>query len=82
MVNLAEETEYAELKKRMEKEMFTRLLEEGDPRVFNRGDIFDRYPDVSGAKQFWNRMHSGEKVPFGWINASDFEPEGSGLEVN
>lgn len=75
MVNLAEETQYAELKNRMEKEMFTRLQDEGDPRVFNRGDIFDRYPDVSGAKQFWNRMHSGETVPSGWINASDFEPE-------
>lgn len=75
MINLAEKAEFCELKRKMEKEMFTRLLEQGDPRVFNRGSIFDQYPDVSGAYQFWNRTHSGEKVSSGWINESDFEPE-------
>ncbi len=82
MVDLADRPEYETLKRKMEKEMIARLVEQEDPRVFGRGDVFDRYPDVSGAHQFWNRTRAGERVPSGWVNETDFEPTASGLEVS
>lgn len=75
IVNLIDKAAYASVKKAMEKEMATRLLEQNDPRMLNKGYVFDQYPDASGAHDFWNRTKAGEKIPFGWINATDFEPE-------
>ena len=80
MVDLAKKPEYELLKRRMEKEMTARLVEQEDPRMFGRGEQFDRYPDMSGAYQFWNRTKAGEKVPSGWISETDFEPVASGLK--
>ena len=79
MVDLAGKPEYELLKRRMEKEMTARLVEQEDPRMFGRGRQFDYYPDMSGAYQFWNRTKAGEKVPSGWISETDFEPVASGL---
>lgn len=82
MTDLSGREAYLPLMRRMEKEMTARLVEQEDPRMFGRGDVFDRYPDMSSACQFWNRTKAGEKVPSGWINDTDFEPEASGLEVS
>ena len=82
LANLAGNPDYEALKHRMEKEMTLRLVEQEDPRMFGRGDVFDRYPDMSGAYQFWNRTKMGEKVPSGWINDTDFEPGASGLRTD
>lgn len=82
MVDLSEDPDYEDLKRRMEKEMTLRLVEQEDPRMFGRGEIFDCYPDMSGAYQFWNRTKKGEKVASGWIEKTDFEPEASGLPVD
>lgn len=73
MVNLADMPEYESLKRKLEKEMTLRLVEQEDPRMFGRGYIFDEYPDVSPAHQFWNRTKAGEKVESGWVNPSDFQ---------
>lgn len=81
MVDLSEKSEYELLKQKMEKEMTIRLVEQEDPRMFGRGEVFDRYPDMSVAYQFWNRTKAGEKVPSGWIDKTDFEPGASGLNV-
>lgn len=81
MINLAETPEYETLMRKMEKEMTARLVEQEDPRMFGRGEEFDRYPDMSVAYQFWNRIKAGEKVPSGWVNDTDFEPGASGLNV-
>lgn len=75
MNNLSVQEEYAGIREAMEKEMTARLLEQGDPRMYGKGYIFDEYPDVSPARQFYNRTKAGEKVPFGWIEKSDFETE-------
>lgn len=45
--------------------MTARLVEQEDPRIFGRGEIFDKFPDMSSAYQFWNRTKVGEKVPQG-----------------
>lgn len=82
MVDLAEKEEYRSLMRKMEKEMTARLVEQEDPRMFGRGEEFDRFPDMSGAYQFWNRTKAGETVPSKWIEETDFEPLASGLNVN
>lgn len=81
MVDLSQISEYEPLMRRMEKEMTARLVEQEDPRMFGRGEVFDRYPDMSVAYQFWNRTKAGEKVPSGWVNDTDFEPGASGLNI-
>lgn len=82
MVDLSDKVEYVSLMRKMEKEMTARLVEQEDPRIFGRGEIFDKFPDMSSAYQFWNRTKVGEKVPSGWINKTDFEPDASGLQIN
>lgn len=82
MNNLVGKEEYQKIKIQMEKEMITRLLDEGDPRTYGKGYIFDRYPNTSGARQYWNRTKAGEKVSHGWINETDIEPAASGLDVS
>lgn len=82
MINLAKKNEYKEIMQKLEQEMTQKLVEQKDLRSFGKGYIFDSYPDVSKAKQVWNRMKAGEKVPCLWIEKTDFEPEASGLKVN
>lgn len=82
MVNLIDREDYRQIKENMEKEMTVRLVEQGDPRMYNKGEIFDRYPDVSGARQFYNRTKAGEKVGSGWVDKTDFEPGVSGLDIS
>lgn len=82
LINLNGKPEYEALKRKMEKEMTARLVEQEDPRIFGRGELFDRYPDMSGAYQFWNRTKAGEKVPAKWINETDFEPLASSLQAD
>ena len=82
LVNLADDTAYEPLIRKMEKEMTARLVEQEDPRMFGRGEVFDRYPDMSGAYLYWDRVKAGEEVEHGWINETDIEPAGSGLTVD
>lgn len=75
LVNLIADSSYQTIRTNLEKEMTARLLEQGDPRMYNKGYIFDSYPDASGARLFWNRMKNGENPSAGWINRSDMEEE-------
>ena len=47
---------------------------QNDPRMFNRGYVFDEYPyaDDSG-QNFYERYMRGEKLRAGWVNPTDFE---------
>ncbi len=50
------------------------LKEQGDPRMFGKGDVFDEYIYSSaGTRNFYERYMKGEKVKAGWVNPSDFE---------
>lgn len=80
MKNLATDDNYSTLKNKMREEMFKRLVEQGDPRVFGNGYIFDNYPDMSEAHNYWERTRDGEKVRTVWINDSDFDPEAGKTE--
>lgn len=75
MVNLADKEEYKETMERMEHEMESRLTAQNDPRMEGRGEIFDKYPNMSKSHDYYNRVKAGEKLPANWINESDFDPE-------
>ena len=73
MKNLAEDETLAELKAKMTEEMKQKLTEQGDPRILGKGDIFDNYPYSGAVKNYYNRYTSGEKVPAGWVNETDYD---------
>lgn len=73
MNNLVREERYAELKLEMEIEMVQKLTEQGDPRIFGEGDIFDKYPYQGDVQNYYNRFMAGEKVKAGWVNETDYE---------
>jgi len=74
LMNLAAGSRHAAVKGRLQKRMVTRLKEQGDPRMFGKGDVFDKYRySNSGTRNFYERYLRGEKVRAGWVNPSDFE---------
>lgn len=76
ITNLAEVPHHAERRARMEKEMTSELEAQKDPRMFGRGDLFDRYPiTTDSSRHFYDRFRRGEKPKAGWVNETDFEPE-------
>ena len=72
MLNLAYKVKYKQLKKELYSILVAELKKQKDPRMFGKGDIFDKYlPDRNTS--FYQRYMNGEKVKSGWINDSDFE---------
>ena len=74
MNNLAGKAGYEKLEARLDRLMVDELKEQGDPRMFGQGHIFDEYPyaDAKGT-DFYRRHVMGEKMKAGWVNAADFE---------
>lgn len=81
MRNLISNKELQDIRRSLEKELTDKLKEQKDPRMFGKGDVFDKYVNASRQRLVWNRMKAGETVPAPWINESDYEPNASGLEV-
>ena len=72
--NLVAEKSQAQLKLELTKLMETELKDQGDPRQFGNGEIFDGYPFVGDWNNFYERYTSGEQTPrTGWVSASDYE---------
>ena len=72
--NLGALPEHQSERQKLKDRMTELLRSQGDPRMFGRGEIFDRYPYSSPATDnFYERYMAGEKVPAGWVNPSDFE---------
>jgi len=74
MNNLIDKEEYRQTAVALEAEMTARLKQQKDPRMEGKGEIFDRYPNMSKSHMYWNRVHAGEKLPADWINPTDFDP--------
>ena len=73
--NLADNPDMAEIITRLNREMTERLIDEGDPRMFGEGHLFDQYPSMNKSHMYWNRVNAGEKkVPHSWISKTDFDP--------
>lgn len=78
VVNLAGTAEEKEQLARLELEMTARLEEQGDPRMFGQGHLFDEYkiyPEKT--LNFYERFMKGEldRSAAGWVDETDFEPE-------
>ncbi|MEQ9437511.1 MAG: sulfatase [Cyclobacteriaceae bacterium] len=74
MHNLAYDPELAPIMESMKNQLFAELKEQGDPRMFGRGEIFDEYIYASEATRgFYERYMEGESLEAGWVNPSDFE---------
>lgn len=74
--NLASEPGYSTLKRRLNEQLYTELLQQDDPRMYGNGDIFDNYPYAQKAtKDFYNRLMKGEisRKNAGWVDSTDFE---------
>ena len=75
--NLADNAAFAAIKRSLEAQMEQELKDQGDPRMFGKGYIFDEYLYApSKVRNFYERyILQGEKnIGTGWINDSDFEP--------
>lgn len=74
--NLAEQKASQKLKQAMKNQLFSELKSQGDPRMFGKGDVFDKYPYSSaGTDNFYERYMGGEKLKAGWVSPTDFEKE-------
>jgi len=72
--NLAGRTGYESTKEHLRKQLFAELKQQGDPRMFGRGHVFEEYDYVNpNDKGFYERYMAGENVNAGWVNKSDFE---------
>ncbi|UCS95812.1 sulfatase [Echinicola marina] len=72
--NLAFSGQFEKVKEKLKKSLFKKLKDQGDPRMFGNGAVFDhyQYADQSGA-DFYSRYMKGEKLKAGWVNESDFQ---------
>jgi N-sulfoglucosamine sulfohydrolase len=74
--NLAADAAHTAVRARLHDAMTAELKAQGDPRMFGRGDVFDRYPIAQeGSRDFYGRFIRGEKPQAGWVSQSDFEKE-------
>lgn len=52
------------------------LKEQGDPRMFGRGEVFEQYGFAWDQwSNFYEKHQRGEKIRTDWVKAGDFEPE-------
>jgi len=74
IINLANKPQYLEHKDILKAQLLRELKEQGDPRMFENGDVFDRYSYADTKNTaFYERYLRGEKLSTGWVNKSDFE---------
>lgn len=74
--NLAYDPAYKNQKKVLVEELYQKLKEQNDPRVFGNGYVFEVYPYMDkGTQNFYQRFMNGEEMNTGWVNDSDFETE-------
>lgn len=74
--NLAASPPQQERRAALERQMTEKLKAQGDPRMFGRGDVFDRYPiAIEDSRNFHERFMRGEKPRAGWVSPGDFEKE-------
>lgn len=74
MNNLAKKSKFKETKTKLKNQLFDELKEQGDPRMFGKGYIFDEYIFADEkSRNFYERYKKGENIKAKWVNESDFE---------
>jgi arylsulfatase A-like enzyme len=73
--NLAGNDEYKKVVDSLKIRLFSELEEQGDPRMFGKGYLFDQYPYADTTdRDFYERFKRGEKLKTVWVSKSDFDP--------
>ncbi|MEZ5103656.1 MAG: sulfatase [Draconibacterium sp.] len=75
MNNLAYKKEFSQIKDRLQAKMKQKLTKQNDPRILGNGNIFDNYPYQGAVRNYYNRFISGENIPAGWVNKSDYDSD-------
>jgi arylsulfatase A-like enzyme len=74
LTNLASRAEFRSRVAQFETRLLAELKAQQDPRVFGRGEVFEREPYANPAhRNFYERHRRGEPVEAGWVNPTDFE---------
>ena len=74
--DLAQSKAQAKLKTALKTQLFNELKEQGDPRMFGRGAVFDQYGFASEMwNNFYEKFQRGQKIRTGWVLPSDYEKE-------
>lgn len=74
--NLINDAGYNPVKRKLHEEMYLELLQQEDPRMYNKGDIFDSYPySKESVRNFYERYFKGEipRKNAAWVDSTDFE---------
>ncbi|GAA3575820.1 sulfatase [Snuella lapsa] len=76
ITNLVDEEGYAEIASSLQSQLENELIEQGDPRMFGKGYLFDDYLySHEKDRNFYERYINGENPTAGWVNETDFEKE-------
>jgi N-sulfoglucosamine sulfohydrolase len=73
--NLIHSPAFTDLAGKLKQQLFGQLKQQGDPRMFGNGKVFDQYPYAGPEKDFYNRFKTGKvnaNTPK-WVNPTDFE---------
>jgi len=74
VVNLALSDTASDEVKQAQQRLFSLLRDQGDPRMFGNGKVFDEYEHANRANAgFYERYLKGEKIKAAWVIESDFE---------
>ena len=74
VVNLAGNPKFYKVEKNLRLQLQIELKKQKDPRMFDRGFLFDKYPFVGDWNNFYERYTTGKKTPgTGWVNRTDYE---------
>ncbi|MDF3078979.1 MAG: heparan N-sulfatase [Sphingobacteriaceae bacterium] len=58
----------------MRSQLLTELKQQGDPRMFGKGYLFDNYPPFEGF-QFYSKFMNGQRMTTPWVNSTDYETD-------
>jgi N-sulfoglucosamine sulfohydrolase len=77
LVNLADSAEYDSLRSNLINIMEDNLRQQEDPRMFGKGDIFQKYifSDERWRNGYEKIVIQKKQLVFPWINASDIDPD-------
>ncbi|MDX1641493.1 MAG: sulfatase [Balneolaceae bacterium] len=76
LVSPPENDAYRELAAQLKNRLFEKLEEQGDPRMFGNGEVFDNYLySQENNRNFYEKYMTGEldESDAGWVNPTDFE---------
>ena len=74
--NLIKEKSYFYVKENLKNQLIKELINQDDPRILGKGNIFDKYEYTHlKTKDFYNRYMKGQlsKTSASWVDSKDFE---------